>query len=50
MTSAGVKELKLKGASVSAMDLYSLIDHEHLTDQVIQLFTESCLEILEDER
>ena len=45
MTSAGVKELKLKGASVWIMDLYSLMDGEYLTDQINQLFTESSLEI-----
>ena len=49
MTSSAVKELKLKGASVWIMDLYSLTDGEYLTDQIIQLFTESSLEIRADE-
>ena len=49
MTSTDLKELKMKGASVSIMDLYSLTDREYLTDQVIQLFTEASLESLADE-
>ena len=35
MTSSAVKELNLKGASVWIMDLYSLMDGEYLTDQIL---------------
>lgn len=37
----GIKELQKEIASVLFMDLYSLIDHEHLTDGVGQWFTKA---------
>lgn len=41
MNRIGVKELQKEIASVLFVDLYSLMDHEYLTDRVVQWFTKA---------